>query len=103
MKTISGCRQPVQAVPHLHPQGLQDLPRKEEERGAEKNKSPLFPTCNDQLLGASSLVGYCRGRLPQHVAEQEGQRHVDHWRVWCRQDREHQEGDHLLGLGGRWC
>ena len=49
MRTISGCCQPVQAVPHLHPQGLQDLPRKEEERGAEKkqfniNRNLLRPT-----------------------------------------------------------
>merc|ERR1711962_1862562 len=43
------------------------------------------------------------GRLQEHAPEHQEQRHVDHWRIRCRQDREHQESDHLPGHGGHWC
>merc|ERR1712079_364714 len=75
--SLRSCGEPLQALPYLHPQGVQNLPWQEEERSAPPP------------------VGHCRVRLPQHVDQQEGQRHVDHRRVWCWQDREHQEGHHL--------
>ena len=45
--------QPLQEVPHLHPNCGEDVPGKEEERGA------------------ASLVGDCGDRLPQHAPEQQ--------------------------------
>ena len=57
------------------------------------------------VFTATSL-GDCWVCLQKHDLEQEGQRNVDHWRIWSRKDREHKEGKKKimdLVLVGRVC
>jgi hypothetical protein len=74
--------QPVQALASVHHEDGALVPWQEEERGAR------------------SLVLRCRHGLREHAERPREPVDVDHWRVRCWQDGEHQEGHSVLCVRG---